>query len=501
MKTADIAVLLAYLVGIVGFGLWCARKTKTTDAFMSAGRNLPGWAIGLSIFGSYISSISFLANPGATFKGDWNAFAFTLATPIATLVAVRYFVPFYRRIGAVSAYEHLEHRFGNWARTYVVVCYLLTQMARTGTIVYLLGLAVAPLIGWSVETIIVVTAVVMTSYIVLGGIEAAVWTGVVQGIVLMLGPLVCVYFLLTGIDGGAATVIEEAAAQGKLGLGGFGPSLTTNTFWVVFVYGLVINLQNFAIDQGYVQRYATARSVREAKKSVLVGGLLYVPLAALFFFIGTALWVFYAQNPELLAGLDAAKHPDKVFPQFIVYQLPAGLTGLVIAAIFAAAMDSSLNSMATLTLCDLYKRYLRPAAGEKESLRVLHVSTLVWGAAALGVGLWMVHAGHALEVWWTMAGVFGGGMLGLFLLGRVSPRTTSGHALAAVSSGVALILWMTFSPAFPGVFGGVVSPFHPLMIIVFGTLTILCVGLLLTAFSPGARYSPAALPTESTGTS
>jgi SSS family solute:Na+ symporter len=223
-----------------------------------------------------------------------------------------------------------------------------------------------------------------------------------------------------------------------------------------------------------------------------------VPVAALFFFIGTALWVFYAQHPAGLSGLDPATQSDKVFPQFIVRELPTGLTGLVIAAIFAAAMDSSLNSMATLTLCDLYKRYLRPRAGERESLRVLHVSTLVWGAAALGVALWMVRAGDVLQVWWTMAGVFGGGMLGLFLLGQWSPRSTSGHALAGVSAGVAVILWMTLSPAFPWLFGGVVSPFHPLLAIVFGTIAILGVGLLLTALAPGRRYSPAALRAEGT---
>jgi SSS family solute:Na+ symporter len=174
------------------------------------------------------------------------------------------------------------------------------------------------------------------------------------------------------------------------------------------------------------------------------------------------------------------------------------LTGLVIAAIFAAAMDSSLNSMATLTLCDLYKRYLRPSAGERESLRVLHVSTLVWGAAALAVALWMVRAGDVLQVWWTMAGVFGGGMLGLFLLGQWSPRTTSGHALAGVTAGVAVILWMTLSPTFPGLFGGVVSPFHSLLAVVFGTFTVLGVGLLLTALAPGPRYGPAALRAEGT---
>ncbi len=144
----DILVLLAYLAGVVGFGCWFVRKSRSTDEFMAAGRSLPGWAVGLSIFGTYVSSISFLANPGKSYGGNWNPFVFSLSLPIAAWVAVRYFVPFYRAGGQISAYHHLEHRFGPWARTYAVICYLLTQLARMGTIMYLVALALAPLTGW-----------------------------------------------------------------------------------------------------------------------------------------------------------------------------------------------------------------------------------------------------------------------------------------------------------------------------------------------------------------
>ena len=172
----DWFILLGYLVTTVAVGL-CFHRGGSVEGFTAANRSLPGWAIGLSMFGSYISSISFLANPGTAYASNWNAFVFSLATPIAAAIAVRWFVPFYRRIGAVSAYEHLEHRFGAWARTYAVVCFLLVQMARMGTVVYLLALAMAPITGWEVQKTILVAGSVMTLYTVLGGIRAVVWTG------------------------------------------------------------------------------------------------------------------------------------------------------------------------------------------------------------------------------------------------------------------------------------------------------------------------------------
>jgi len=484
LSSLDLLVLVGYLGAVLGVGFWFARTSGSTAEFTAASRSLPGWAIGLSMFGSYISSISFLANPGKAYADNWNAFVFSLAAPFAAAVAVRWFVPFYRRSGHISAYEHLEQRFGLWARTYAVVCFMLYQMARMGTVIYLLALAANPLTGWGVPATIVVTGALMTIYTMAGGIKAVVWVGVLQSAVLMAGTLLAIAMLLIKTPGGVSEIVEAGAAADKFSLGGFDASLYAPTFWVVLVFGLVTHLTNFGVDQSYVQRYITARDDREAVKSVWITALLYVPVAAVFFFIGTGLFVFYGQRPELLAsGMKA----DDVFPHFIATQLPVGAAGLVVAAIFAASMDSNLSSMATLTLCDLYQRYLRPQAGEREAMRVLHLSTLFWGAISVGVALALMRVGTALDAWWQLAGMLSGGVLGLFLLGLVSRRPDNAAGAIAVVTGALVILWMSL-PSLVDLPASVRNPLHSHMTIVVGTLTIFLVGMAIStlrrAFGP-----------------
>jgi len=477
----DLCVLLLYLGGTVVFGLWVGRKSGSPEEFMAAGRKIPGWAVGLSIFGTYVSSISFLALPGKAYATNWNAFVFSLSIPLTTWIAVKWFVPFYRRRGALSAYEHLEQRFGAWARNYAVLCYLLTQLARMGTIMYLLALALAPLTGWSVPWLIVTTGVIVTIYTLFGGMEAVIWTDVIQSLVLIVGALVCVVMLIFGLPHGPGQFFQIAATHDKFSLGGFGSSVSETTFWVVLVYGLFINLQNFGIDQSYVQRYQTAKTDAQAVRSVWFGALLYVPVSAVFFFIGTGLFAFYTARPELLPA-DVAAKPDAVFPHFIVTQLPVGLTGLVIAAIFAAAqstISSSINCSATLVLCDFYKRYFRPHAGEREAMKVLWSASLFFGLAGTGMALAMMRIQSALDAWWQLAGIFSGGMLGLFLLGLIS-RTTNTAAATSVSAGVLVIFWMSLSSHLTGDWAWARSPFNNFMVIVLGTLTILLVGLIVS---------------------
>jgi len=167
LRSADLIVLVLYLGSVVGLGCWFFKKSRTTEEFMVAGRKLPGWVVGFSIFGTFISSISFLALPGKAYADNWNGFVFSLSLPLAAFIATRYFVPYYRKGESVSAYSHLEDRFGGWARTYAVICYLLTQVARTGAILYLVALALAPLTGFEVTTIILVTGVMVTLYTLL----------------------------------------------------------------------------------------------------------------------------------------------------------------------------------------------------------------------------------------------------------------------------------------------------------------------------------------------
>ena len=481
MKYLDTIVFVVYLVVVVGLGIWLAKRSKTTEGFMAAGGALPGWAVGLSIFGTFVSSISFLANPGKSFDGNWNPFVFGLSLPIAAWIATRYFVPFYRQRGAISAYTHLEARFGPWARVYAVACYLLTQMGRVGTILYLVALALAPLTGWSVVTIIVVTGVLVTAYTLIGGIEAVIWTDVVQSVVLALGIVLCLGVIFSGMPEGPGQVFEIAGNAQKFSFGSFGASLSQPTFWVLLVFGLFINLQNFGIDQSYVQRYATADSDKAARNSVWLGALLYIPVSAMLFLVGTGLFAFYTAQPGLLP--DSIAKGDQVFPHFIATQLPVGITGLLVAAVLAAAMssvDSSLNGSATLTWCDLVKRFSRKEQDEASAMKVLHGATIFYGILGTCAALAMIRVESALDAWWKISSIFSGGILGLVLLGLIVHRATSVTAATAVTIGVLVIFWL--SAASQGWLPLYLKPaLHANLTIVVGTLTIFLVGLLVSS--------------------
>ncbi|MGA2796825.1 MAG: hypothetical protein ABSE63_04535 [Thermoguttaceae bacterium] len=294
----DLIVFLVFTGGTVLFGCLFFFKTKSADSFTAAGGAMPGWLVGMSIFATFVSSISFLGLPGKAFQSDWNAFAFSLSIPAASILAARYFVPLYRSVNSVSAYKYLEIRFGYWARAYASICYLLTQIARTGAILYLLALPLNTMLGWDISTIIIITGISVILYSMLGGIAAVIWTDAVQGFILIAGALACALILTFSMPEGPGQLFTIAMEHHKFSLGSFGPSLADSTFWVVFVYGLFINLQNFGIDQNYVQRYLTAKNETNAKFSALFGGMLYLPVSFLFFYIGTAFSPTIRQGPN-----------------------------------------------------------------------------------------------------------------------------------------------------------------------------------------------------------
>jgi solute:Na+ symporter, SSS family len=557
----DWVVLVGYFAGMMGIGFYFYRRTRSTEGFTAANHSLPGWLCGLSIFATFLSSISYLALPGKSFAADWNPFVFSLSLPLVTWIAVKWFLPYYRRSGDVSAYAALERRFGLWARMYASLFYLLTQIARIGVVMYLMALPMQVIFGWSIETILIVTGLCVTLYAFVGGIVAVIWTDAIQAIVLMVGAVVSLVVMLATIPGGTAHLIEVAAAHDKFSLGSMGPGFTTPTFWVVLIYGIVINLQNFGIDQSYVQRYIASRSEREARRGLWLGGLLYLPVSALFFLIGTTLFVYYGangspaiddskQNTEILATRDieevrsivarqrlmqqglspddpqfAAQQAemassltlkdagDRVFPHFIAKYLPPGLTGLLVAAVFAAAMSTvstSLNSSATLIMSDYYRRLIRPKASERELFRVLSAATIVWGAFGTCLALWLVRLTEsALDIWWTLAGIFGGGITGLFLLGMISRRAGNPAAVMGVITGIVAIFWLSLPTVVDylsmlpdnATIHGLAenmkqsmadwrSPFHAFLIPVFGTMVIVLVGMAVSRATASRKSSP-----------
>jgi SSS family solute:Na+ symporter len=481
MNSIDIVIFITYLIGIVLFGSSFYRKNKSSKAFTLGNHNIPAWVISMSIFATFVSSISYLALPGQAYQTNWNAFVFSISILFAMYFAVRFFVPLYRSVNSPSAYTYLENRFGPWAKIYVSTMYLLTQLMRAGTILFLLALMLHVTSGWNIAAIIIITGLSVMLYSLLGGIQAVVWTDAIQGIVLITGALVCAGILLFSMPEGIGQLFQIANDNQKFSLGSFTSELNSSSFWVVLIYGIVINLQNYGIDQNYIQRYMTARSEKEAKKSALFGGLLYIPVSMVFLFIGTGLFCYYSANPGLLpAGVQG----DKVFPYFIVNTLPVGLTGLLISSIFAAGMSTistSVNSSATVMLTDYLKKTIKNRNTEKKSMITLYASSLIFSMLSIFIAILMINVQSALETWWKLASIFSGGMLGLFLLGYISPKVTNIAAIIGVISGVLVIGWMSLSPLFftNSTLQKYASPFHSYLSIVFGTMTIFIVGFLL----------------------
>lgn len=485
MTILDYIIFFGYLIGVVLLGASFYTTNKTSEAYTTGNHQFPAWAVTLSILATFVSSISYLALPGSAYQSNWNVFVFSLSLPIASLIAYRYFVPLYRRINSPSAYTFLEHRFGVWARIYVSACYLLTQVMRIGTILYLLAITIHTITDWSVPFIILLTGISVLIYSLLGGIQAVIWTDAIQAIILIGGALVCIVYLLVNIPGGWSTFVSVGQEAGKFSLGSFGIELDAPTFWVVLIYGLFINLQNFGIDQNYVQRYVASSSDENAGKSALWGGLMYIPVSLGFLFIGTLLWVYYQTGAgELPAELMAEGQGDKIFPYFIVRELPAGLTGLLIASIFAAGMSTvstSFNSGATVVYTDYYQRFFARNDGKDRSMRVLYVASVILSILGILVALAMINVKSALDAWWSLASIFSGGMLGLFLLGAFAKKASQVGAIAGVVAGLLLIVYLNLLPFL--IPDGETAGLHNYLTIVLSTSLIFLVGFLVSVFA------------------
>lgn len=503
----DLVIVIAYLAGMVAVGIYFSRKNTNAEQFTKASGRIPGWAIGISIYATFLSSNTFLGVPGKAFGSNWSSFVFSLSMPLAAWVATKFFIPFYRSTGEVSAYTHLEHRFGPWARTYAVACFLLTQLARMGSIFFGIALSLQALTGYPMSTIMVVVGICIVLYTVMGGMEAVIWTEVVQGVIKTIGALVILYLVVSGVSGGMPSIIEIGKASDKFSLGTLAPDFTTASFWVILLYGFFMNLNNFGMDQNYVQRYHTTSSAKEAAGSVWLCVYLYVPVSLIFFLLGTCLFAYYQGNPELLqtikmqvaaeklpggtsdavanlaATLTPADYGDKVMPHFMVTKVPVGLLGLIIAAIMSAAMStisSGMNASATVFSVDIYQKYIKSDLTSQQSLRLLYIATTAFGLLGMVTGIAMIGVKSVLDVWWMLSGIFAGGMLGLFLLGMISKSTRNTEALTATIIGIVVIVWMTFSTQLPDTYSYLRNPLHQNMIMVVGTLTIFLAGVLLT---------------------
>ena len=482
----DLAIIAAYLVGTTLFGcsFYFRKGHDSSDEFTKGGGRLPGWALALSVFATYVSSISFLALPAKAYLQSWNVLVLSFSIPFAGMVAAVWFVPFYRRQTSVSAYSFLEARFGVWARLYASGCFLVMQSVRSGMILFLLALLLKTLMGFSVPVVICVVGFATILYSMMGGLKAVVWTDAVQAIILIGGALVCLAVLGCTLPDGFCAGVRTAFDAGKLSLGSFSlADWGSETFWVIFVYGVFLNLQNFGIDQSYTQRYIAAKSDREAVKTMFSGAMLYVPVSAVFVAIGTLLWVWVKGHPGVVPS-DVLAQSDAVFPWFIVHRLPHGLSGILVAAIIAAAMStvsSTLNSGSTVLLEDYRMRFAKGEVAQGSQVRFLRLSTLGLGVFSIGVALAVMNVTSVMTTWWELQSVLSGGMLGLFLLGAFARRTRPAQAAVATVVGVLAVFLVVFGEKL----FGLPHLIHVNLAMVVGTLALVIVGFFLATFTKG----------------
>lgn len=486
LSTPDIVIIALYLGGVLSIGYHFAHKNDNPEEFMVAKRSLPGWLLGFSIFATQISNITLISTTGKAFSENWAPLAMKIALPIAIIISCKYFIPFYRKNHSVSAYTHLERRFGPWATIYAVVSYMIVQTFRMSTIMYLISLSLASVLNIDQIGIILATGVVVIIYTYVGGIEAVIWTDFWQGIILVGGVIVSIGYILLNMPEGPSQVMAIACEHSKFSLGSFSFVFSEPGFWVMLFLGLTMYLQDFGVNQTYIQRYISAKSDVEAKRSLWMTLILIVPLMVLVFLLGTCLFSFYTAQPELSAmeGVFEMK-VDNIYPHFIATQLPFGIKGLILAAILASAMssiDSSLNGIATLFFTDIYLRYKNKHPGKEKSMKILHRVSIISGIIAIGVAISMLRIKSIWDVWFTTSTILGGAVFGIFMLGFISKKVNNAAAIVGSILGIFSIIWMTFSCKIDCLPKVLVNPFHDLMTGVIGTLVIIGSGLLYSRF-------------------
>lgn len=441
----DYTTLGTYLGAMVGIGWFCARRNKNTDDYFKAAGRIPWWAAGLSIYATVLSSITFMAIPAKSFATDWTYFWASLPILLLAPVVIRLYLPFFRRLNVTSAYEYLELRFNLPTRLYGSAAFVMFQLGRQAIVLLLPALALAAVSNLNVSASIVIMGVLCMLYTVMGGVEAVVWTDVAQTVVLVGAALVSLLLIVFGSAGpGVAQFMTIASDEGKFHMFNWtlDPSTTANAFWVILVGNIFINLVPYTSDQAIVQRYMTTKDEAMSARAIWLNGLIALPSTALFFSIGTALFVFYHLHPEKLAP---GQVTDAIFPAFIVQNLPMGVAGLVIAGIFAAAQSTvsgSLNSVTTAIMTDFCRRF-GFLTDETRSLRAARAITAGLGVFATLAALALAKSG--LQSLWdaynSLVGLVGSGLAGLFALGIFTRRANGpGALIGALASAVTLYL-------------------------------------------------------------
>jgi len=434
----DYAVIAIYLLAIVAFGSWFARFQKTTRDYFLTGRSVPWWAICFTIVATETSTLSFIGVPAGAYTGNMTFLQLAMGYIVGRVLVSVLFIPAYFRGELYTSYELLQRRFGAPVKNVAAVIFLVTRTFADGIRLFATALVVAVVTQMPVTWTVLVLGVAMIIYTVRGGVAAVIWTDVVQMFIYIGGALLVFFGLLQLIPGGWGEVTRVGVAHFQVFDFSTDPT-RVYTFWAGLLGGIALTLATHGTDQFLVQRLLSARSARAASAGLILSGVIVFAQFTLFLLIGVMLYTFYQGTP-LPRELTRA---DEVLPLFVITSLPHGIAGFIVAAIVAAALSPSINSMAATTVNDFYLKYVRPDADETTLMRVSRRATIFWGIAQIAVAVaaqWVTRS--VLDSGLAVLSLAAGPVLGAFLIGVLTTRVGARAMLVGMLVGVAVLAWV-----------------------------------------------------------
>ena len=443
----DWLILSGYIVGISVLGSLFYRRRATAKDFFLGGRHMSAIPVAISLVAADMSAISYMGAPAWTYQHNlelvWASWSYLFIAPVVMFL----FMPFYSRFKFYTAYEYLERRFDLKTRLLGSAIFMLMRASHVAIVIYAPSLILSLITGLPLIGSVLIIGLCTTLYTTLGGMKAVIWTDVMQFSILMIGLFTVVRLSISHVPGGVPTVWRVAYGAGRFHLFNFSTDLTqVTTFWACGIGGAFMALSTLGTDQAYLQRYFTTRSLKEGQRSILLDGIIVVPVSLLLYSVGPILYTFYCFHPDNLKGLPTM---DAILPFFVMTQLGGWLSGLVIASIFAASMavmGAGINALTTATTVDFYKRLLRPHSSDADTVLAGRVGTVAWGALATIGAMFVGHLGPIINAFNLINSFLGGPILGVFLLGMLTRRATGNSAIAGAAAGLAsvsLLVWKT----------------------------------------------------------
>jgi len=452
LHAIDLIIILAYMLGVTAFGWYFGRKQKNIRDYFLSDREVPWWALAGSIVATETSTVTFISVPAFAFAanahGEGGNFTFLQLVAgymIGRIVVILLLIPMYFRGELFTVYQVLDQRFGGTVKRTAASLFLVTRSLADGIRLFATALVLVALTGWSDPTSILIIGAVTILYTYLGGMSAVIWTDVIQLVIYLAGAVAAAVLLLHGIPGGWHEVVTVGTEFHKFQLFDFAFAIGRSyTFWAGVIGGAFLTTATHGTDQLMVQRYLCSKDERQATTALIASGVIVFAQFVLFLLIGVMLFVFYRDFPTLPA--EVAARADRVFPHFIVTQLPPGMVGLVIAAIFAAAMStlsSSLNSSAATALTDFYQPLLARGRSDSHYLRASRILTMCWGIIQIVVAVLAISMHQrVVDAVLSIASFTNGPVLGVFLLGALTKRVGSVSALAGIATGIIVMIFV-----------------------------------------------------------